>query len=231
MKHLITSSLIVKITPMKSVVGFCLASQMVMAEATIREITWEDMRGTFEFEDPFTKLNYEQIYDLALVARTRAMLEAKKDVSEDVLKESKESEQNLVNQNVDIDGLLKKRKEITELRKKRASMPVEELNGKDIKLAGFVLPLEFDGKLVKEFLLVPWVGACIHTPPPPPNQIVHVISEKAFETKGTYEAVTITGSMQLENKQSELFLVDGTATIYMSYSMTEAKVEKYEIRE
>ena len=217
MNHLLTSTL-----------GFSLAANIVLAEPSAKVISWEDMKGTFEFEDPFTKLNYEQIYDLALVARTRAMLAAKKNVSEDVLNESQESENNLLAQKVDIDGLLAKRAEITELRKKRSSMPEEELNGLTVTLAGFVLPLEHEGKLVKEFLLVPWVGACIHTPPPPPNQIVHVTADQAFATKGTFEAVTITGKMQIESKQSELFLVDGKATIYMSYSMGDTKVEKYQ---
>ena len=48
------------------------------------------------------------------------------------------------------------------------------LDGKTIRIPGYVLPLEFSGSKVTEFLLVPWVGACIHTPPPEPNQIVYV---------------------------------------------------------
>ena len=49
---------------------------------------------------------------------------------------------------------------------------VEEYNGKQVKLPGFVVPLEYSDKgRVKEFLLVPYFGACIHYPPPPPNQI------------------------------------------------------------
>ena len=51
-------------------------------------------------------------------------------------------------------------------------------------MPGYLLPLEFSGKLVSEFLLVPWVGACIHTPPPPPNQIVHVKTDKPIELAG-----------------------------------------------
>ncbi|WP_018969790.1 DUF3299 domain-containing protein [Rubritalea marina] len=199
-----------------------------IVQAAPQVITWDDMKGKFDFDDPFTKLSHEQIYDLAMVARTRAMLKANREVSEDVIAEFKESEKSLIAQDIDIDGLLNKRNEIRELRQKRATMPVDELDGKAVALSGFVLPLEFDGKKVTEFLLVPWVGACIHTPPPPPNQIVHVTANQPFLTKGTFEAVTIRGEMQLEKKESELFLVDGTATIHMSYSMVDAKVEKYQ---
>ena len=45
---------------------------------------------------------------------------------------------------------------------------VAELNGKRVKIGGYVVPLDFDATKVTEFLLVPFVGACIHVPPPPP---------------------------------------------------------------
>ena len=49
-----------------------------------------------------------------------------------------------------------------------------ELNGSTVKIPGFVIPLEGDENTVTEFLLVPYFGACIHVPPPPPNQIIYV---------------------------------------------------------
>ncbi len=55
-----------------------------------------------------------------------------------------------------------------------------ELNGSKVKIPGFVIPLEGDDKAVTEFLLVPYFGACIHVPPPPPNQIIYV----KFKKKG-----------------------------------------------
>ena len=50
---------------------------------------------------------------------------------------------------------------------------VESLDGETVRIPGFVLPLEFDETSIKEFLLVPYFGACIHTPPPPANQVIH----------------------------------------------------------
>jgi hypothetical protein len=54
--------------------------------------------------------------------------------------------------------------------------PVETaLNGQRVRIAGFVVPLERKGEQILEFLLVPYFGACIHVPPPPANQIIHVV--------------------------------------------------------
>lgn len=65
------------------------------------------------------------------------------------------------------------------LKKEWDDAPAEPaLNGKKMRIAGFALPLERVGDKVTEFLLVPYFGACIHTPPPPANQIIHAKSMK-----------------------------------------------------
>ena len=56
----------------------------------------------------------------------------------------------------------------------------QDLDGKVVKIAGFVTPLAFDGSAISDFLLVPFVGACIHVPPPPANQIVYVGGVKGY---------------------------------------------------
>ncbi|MFA5955424.1 DUF3299 domain-containing protein [Hyphomicrobium sp.] len=72
---------------------------------------------------------------------------------------------------------------------------VSELNGKDVSIGGYVVPLDFDSTTVKEFLLVPFVGACIHVPPPPANQIIYVKADKGFEVGGQFDPVTVTGKI------------------------------------
>src|SRR5690606_18432104 len=52
---------------------------------------------------------------------------------------------------------------------------LRKLNGVEVRIPGFMVPLEDTETRVTEFLLVPYFGACIHTPPPPPNQMVHVM--------------------------------------------------------
>lgn len=72
---------------------------------------------------------------------------------------------------------------------------VPELNGQRVSIGGYVVPLDFDATTVKEFLLVPFVGACIHVPPPPANQIIYVKADKGFEVGGQFDPVTVTGKI------------------------------------
>jgi hypothetical protein len=72
---------------------------------------------------------------------------------------------------------------------------VAELDGQRVSIGGYVVPLDFESTNVKEFLLVPFVGACIHVPPPPANQIIYVKSDKGFEVSGTFDPVTVTGKI------------------------------------
>lgn len=75
---------------------------------------------------------------------------------------------------------------------------VSELNGKSVRIGGYVVPLDFEATNVKEFLLVPFVGACIHVPPPPANQIVYVKVDKGFDIGGTFDPVTVTGIIKTD---------------------------------
>ena len=97
-----------------------------------------------------------------------------------------------------------------------------------VRLPGYVLPLESEGNKVTEFLLVPFVGACIHTPPPPPNQIVHVRSQDGIEINGIYEAVWVTGQMRIDRREQSLYLVDGTTDFEVSYAIQATQVEPLE---
>ena len=73
---------------------------------------------------------------------------------------------------------------------------VADLDGKLVHIGGYVVPLDFDSTNVKEFLLVPYVGACIHVPPPTANQIIYVKAAKGFDVKGTFEPVFVTGRLK-----------------------------------
>jgi len=102
-----------------------------------------------------------------------------------------------------------------------ANAPVNtELDGKQVKIPGFIVPLDVakDGT-VSEFFLVPYFGACIHVPPPPPNQIVYVTSPKGIALDSIYEAYWITGTMKMQDKSTRL----GAA----AYSLSADKVEIY----
>ena len=97
-----------------------------------------------------------------------------------------------------------------------------------MRIPGYLLPLEFDGAGVSEFLLVPYVGACIHAPPPPPNQIVHVRLEGSYATSELYTPVWVAGLLRAERSSRALSLVDGQAQIAVGYAMPDAEVTPYE---
>ena len=82
---------------------------------------------------------------------------------------------------------------------------VEELEGELVRIPGFVLPFEYSesGK-ISEFLLVPYFGACIHVPPPPPNQIVYVTSEKPADLGQQWNAVWAIGVMRTQQHLNDL---------------------------
>lgn len=82
---------------------------------------------------------------------------------------------------------------------------VPALDGQQVKLPGFVVPLEMDATKIDQFLLVPYYGACIHVPPPPANQTVYVVTEegKAFEGQ-LFDTVWVTGTMRVERLSSDL---------------------------
>ncbi|MCF6435575.1 DUF3299 domain-containing protein [Pseudoalteromonas sp. MMG022] len=81
---------------------------------------------------------------------------------------------------------------------------VKSLDGQSVSLPGFVVPLEGDSQMISEFLLVPYFGACIHVPPPPPNQIVHVKIKGGVPIESLYDAITVTGVIKVESWQGEL---------------------------
>lgn len=98
---------------------------------------------------------------------------------------------------------------------------VEELEGKLVKIPGYVVPVEDNGKKVTEFLLVPYHGACIHVPAPPANQTVYVITGDAeAKIRKVFDTVWVTGIVKLEKVDREL------AT--SGYTLLATKVEPYE---
>ena len=201
----------------------------VNAEDT-REVTWDDLvPAELHFDDPFEKLTEDQLYNLALVARYREQKEAKAKSPDFTKADYDEAVSKLKAENIDIDGLIARREEITEKRRLRGATANADLNGKNIRIPGYLLPLEFKEKKVTEFLLVPWVGACIHTPPPPPNQIVHVKLEKGFDIGDeVFTAVWVNGVMKTEKNNPELSFVDGKQNIDVSYVMKAKEVSLYE---
>jgi len=108
--------------------------------------------------------------------------------------------------------------------KRLAGETMERLNGKQVQLDGYLLPLQQKDKKVTEFLLVPVVGACIHVPPPPPNQMVSVTYPAGYKPSGLYDAVTIRGTLRTQSSKPNLYLKDGSSGVNVSYAMSADEV-------
>jgi hypothetical protein len=70
-----------------------------------------------------------------------------------------------------------------------------ELIGQSVRIPGFVVPLEDSKSGVTEFLLVPYFGACVHSPPPPANQIIHVLPKTSVKGLKSMDAVWVSGKL------------------------------------
>ena len=194
-----------------------------------RQLMWEDLAPRVAAsENPFSKLTREQLAKLSDVASVRdrkARADSKLSAAE--LDNEQALTRKLQDSGVDVDALLARRKEMAEQQRARGQALNSALDGQLVRLPGYLLPLEFSGKMVTEFLLVPWVGACIHTPPPPPNQIVHVKADKPFEMAGVFMPVWVTGKLSAASTKKSLFLIDGSSDIDVGYSLHASQVEPY----
>lgn len=109
---------------------------------------------------------------------------------------------------------------MAKLRDEWAKAPVvDALDNSLVKLPGFVVPLEGDGQQVRQFLLVPYYGACIHEPPPPANQTVLVDAPNDTRIRSAFETVWIYGRLRVERADTEM----ATA----GYRIQAQKIEPY----
>ncbi len=195
-----------------------------------REINWDDLiPPEAEFDDVFTRLDEDTIFELSLVAQIRDRLDAGQEIDANTLANYRERLEGLEDDGVDVDGLLGMREAVAREREAKLLLTNKKLEGTRVRIPGYLLPLEFEGDQVTEFFLVPYVGACIHTPPPPPNQIVHVTTEEAFTTDGgLFTPVWVDGLIRSENKNANLSFVDGAAHVPSGYVIDAMSVLPYE---
>ncbi len=100
------------------------------------------------------------------------------------------------------------------------SAELKEVDGKIVKIPGFMVPLEDESDTVTEFLLVPYQGACVHTPPPPPNQIVEVKMDGGKKAKFDFwNPIWVQGKLEIQTVKS----------IYgdVSFKLTGMTIEPY----
>lgn len=98
---------------------------------------------------------------------------------------------------------------------------IKELNGLKVKIAGYIVPVEVDGdSQMSEFFIVPYFGACIHVPPPPPNQIILARLAKPIPVTEIYDAYWIEGTLNVEQIKNDIAA--------SAYTLTTTKVTLWE---
>lgn len=96
-----------------------------------------------------------------------------------------------------------------------------ELDNTRIRLPGFIVPLEFDDNMnISEFFLVPYFGACIHVPPPPPNQIIFVSYPQGLQLDELYTPFWVSGELKIETVEND--------TALAVYSMEASEIIEYQ---
>jgi hypothetical protein len=95
-----------------------------------------------------------------------------------------------------------------------------ELNNKKIRIPGFIVPVDFDDtQVVTRFLLVPYFGACIHEPAPPPNQTIYAEFEPGYTLESLWDPFWIEGTLFTTR------VVEDLATA--SYTLRANKIEPF----
>jgi hypothetical protein len=192
-----------------------------------QEISWDMLAPPVDaIDNPFENLTDDQMDTLRQILRFEA--QAKRGDVAEARAKADALRKDLAEQGLDVDGLFAARVEIMEKREAAASAVNEALIGSSVRIPGYVLPLEFKDRKAVEFLLVPTVGACIHTPPPPANQIVHVVYPEGIEVNGLFTPVWITGTMVAQSSIQDVGYVDGQAPVSVSYSMQPQLVNQYD---
>lgn len=100
-----------------------------------------------------------------------------------------------------------------------ASAVVTDYNNKLVRIPGYAVPLDFSGTGITSFILVPYIGACIHVPPPPANQLVFVKPTEPFESESMWDPIFATGMFSTSAVATELAEI--------GYAMSEASIEPY----
>ena len=201
-----------------------------MAADPPKQIGWEDLMPEAEpIENPFDKMDLQLREDLGYVFRVKADLELGLiEADSPEMQEANRISARIKEDGFDVEALERQLDEIQAELDRRDTMVNRDLEGSVVRIPGYALPLEMNETGVTEFLLVPYVGACIHTPPPPPNQMVFVKLREEYEVTSLFDPVWITGQISVEQASRSLSFIDGTSDVATGYAINGVSVEPYE---
>ena len=218
----------------RRIARIALGSLLLFAVPALAEtpdsLQWEDLIPETRIpENPIKRLSPDRWTEFEEVFWVRTLdPEARQHVVPEILANAEIFERKLSGEGVDIDTMIADYAAWKTAVDQRGSVLVDSLDGKPIRMPGYLLPLDFSPDGQNDFLLVPYLGACIHVPPPPPNQIVFVQTTEPFVVRELYTPVWVTGQMSTKSSTRALFFVDGTADIDVGYALLADDVQPYE---
>lgn len=213
----------------KILIILCFCISFIYAQG-YQTIDWVDLEGKGEaYDDPFEKLSEEQLFNLSILYEIQNMDAS--EVDEYLQEDMDEAKQSLEKEKIDIKYYFDQAERIAKIREKESKLTNSTLNNKKVELSGFSLALGLNEGKIQEFLFVPFLGACIHTPPPPPNQILYVKSSKPVKVDDRFEPLTIRGTLQIKQNKNKLFLMDGEDDIQSGYIFLADEIKPYKYKE
>ena len=201
----------------------------VFAAETPRTIMWDDLLPDLApLSDPFKALSRMQLLDLeVLISADKLKKQGKISDVDRISEEAIEIGHKLKSQGLNIAKLMDNFKNWEREIMRRDQIANKKLDGIVVRIPGYALPLEHRNSGVKELLLVPYVGACIHVPPPPPNQTIYVKLRDTYIVQNLYDPVWITGRLSITKINKSLSFVDGSAGVKMAYILDGVTVIPY----
>lgn len=194
-----------------------LAGSLCASAETARKVGWADLQP----DDPALR---SELKSLAPPLQKRVAMAVEQRTTQQMLANMKmdpqdytQGERQILKQ--DFSDVAKLVDRVEAFEKRRSAEVITALDRQLVQIHGYVLPLTRDRRNVTEFLLVPLVGACIHVPPPPPNQIIFVRFPQGYPHPPMFSPMVVTGHLSVKAAKANLFLVDGSSDIDYGYSM------------
>jgi len=196
---------------------------------TPKVLGWRDLVPKLEpLKNPLRKVEIKLRRDIGYLTSIRYWIKTGEISKADTeFKDGIKLEQKFKSNNVNFEPLVARYNAFLDEIERRNKLVVNNLDGRLVQIPGYALPLETSAIAVTEFLLVPSIGACIHTPVPPPNQMVFVKLNQSYQAKRLYDPVWITGRIKIEHNKKAVVYSDGQSDVESSYTLMGIKVEPY----
>lgn len=199
------------------------------ADEAPRTLVWDDLvPAAGPLDNPLIDLTDDQSIEIDTLAAIRVRM-ARGEISkvDQLYEDGVELTHKLRKDGLDVEDLLQRYENVMLEIERRNEQIVDQLDGKFVRIPGYALPFEMDGTAVTKFLLVPYLGACIHVPPPPVNQMVLVKLQQSYIPETLYAPVWVTGRLKTERARETLSYRDGTDSVETGYTLEGQRIEPY----